>query len=253
MSHELRTPLNAILGFAELLRLEMADQGVHTWDSDVQKIQRAGTHLLALISDVMDSSKIEAGKIELQPECFDIAALLQEVAAGVQAIALKNAVELVVFCEPAMLYADRVRIEQCLFNLLGNACKFTQDGRVTIDARPDRNTQPEGTSGAAWYNVRISDTGIGMRPEDLDKLFSYFTQLDGSNARKYGGSGLGLAISRKLALLMGGDITVESALGQGSTFTLRLPLGTAPLGTAPDERSGQNDAQPSPALYENRS
>jgi PAS domain S-box-containing protein len=221
MSHELRTPLNAILGFAELLELEMADQGIHAWDPDIRKIRRAGNHLSGLISEVMDVSKIEAGKMELQPESFDIAALVQEVAAGVEPLALKNKVEVQVVCEPATLYGDRVRIGQCLFNLVGNACKFTHDGRVVVEAKP------EGSSDVPWYTVRVSDTGIGIRPDDLNKLFSYFTQLETSSARKYGGTGLGLAISSKLSRLMGGDITVESTLGQGSTFTFRFPVGVA--------------------------
>ena len=219
MSHELRTPLNAVLGFAELLELEMADQGIHTWHSDVQKIRRAANHLLALISDVMDVSKIEAGKMELQPDHFDIAALLQEVAAGVSPLAAKNRVEVQVLCEPASLYGDRVRIGQCLFNLVGNACKFTCGGRVVVEARPDTGSVGE------WYTIRVSDTGIGIRPEDQEKLFRYFTQVENSNIRKYGGTGLGLAISRKLSRMMGGDITVESTLGQGSTFTFRFPAG----------------------------
>ena len=222
MSHELRTPLNAVLGFAELLELEMADHGIHTWDSDVQKIRRAANHLLGLISEVMDVSKIEAGRMELQPDRFDIAALVQEVAAGVSPLALRNRVQLQVVCEPAWLYGDRVRIGQCLFNLVGNACKFTCDGQVVVEARPDPGSDGE------WYTVRVSDTGIGIRPEDLEKLFRYFTQLESSNARKYGGTGLGLAISRKLSRMMGGDITVESTLGLGSTFTFRFPAGVTP-------------------------
>jgi PAS domain S-box-containing protein len=221
MSHELRTPLNAILGFAELLELEMADQGIHAWDVDIQKIRRAGNHLTGLISQVMDVSKIEAGKMELQPESFDIAGLLQEIAAGIEPLAARNGVELQLACEPAALYGDRVRIGQCLFNLLGNACKFTQNGRVTVEARAT------GEPGGDWYAVRVHDTGIGIRPQELQKLFSYFTQAETSNARQYGGTGLGLAISRKLSRLMGGDITVESRFGEGSTFTFRIPIGTA--------------------------
>ena len=170
----------------------------------------------------MDLSKIEAGKIELQPESFDIAALVREVAASVEPLAAKNRVEVTVVCEPAILYGDRLRVGQCLVNLVGNACKFTHDGRVLVEA------SSESGSNGAWYAVRVVDTGIGIPREDLDRLFSYFTQLDASSARKYGGSGLGLAISRKLSRLMGGDITVESTPGRGSTFTLRFPAVTAP-------------------------
>ncbi len=217
MSHELRTPLNAILGFAELLEVEMKDRGMDEWTRDIQRIRRAGTHLLALIGDVMDFSKIEAGKIELRPDTFEIAALMQEVARSLEPLAFRNRVEVQVACEAATLYGDTVRIGQCLFNLMGNACKFTHDGRVRV----------EGNADGKWYQVRVIDTGIGIKPEDLDKLFSYFTQVDSSSARKYGGTGLGLAISRRLSRLMGGDITVESTIGEGSTFTLRLPIGTA--------------------------
>jgi len=221
MSHEWRTPLNAVLGFTELLELEMADRGIHYWDADVQKIRRAGTHLLALISNVMDLSKIEAGKMELQSDHFDIAELVQEVAASIEPLAAKNRVKVEVVCEPAMLCGDRVRVGQCLFNLAGNACKFTQDGRVRLEAAAERGSQGD------WYMVRIVDSGIGIPPEDLHKLFCDFTQLDTSEGRKYGGTGLGLAISRKLSRLMGGDITAESTPGQGSTFTLRLPMSAA--------------------------
>lgn len=219
MSHELRTPLNAILGFAELLELEMADQGIHAWDADVRKIRRAGNHLMGLISQVMDVSKIEAGKMELQPESFEMMTLLQEIAASVEPAAAKNRVAIELECEPATLYGDRLRIGQCLLNLLGNACKFTHDGLVTMEAR--KSLEPA----AGWYTVRVRDTGIGIGAEDLDKLFTYFMQAETSSARKYGGTGLGLAISRKLSRLMGGDITVESTFGEGSTFTFRIPIG----------------------------
>lgn len=124
------------------------------------------------------------------------------------------------------MYADRVRIGQCLFNLMGNACKFTHGGHVLVEGKPDHASEPE------WYTVRVSDTGIGIQPEDLDKLFQYFSQVESSSARKYGGTALGLAISRKLSRMMGGDITIESVPGQGFTFTLRLPIGTAPERTA---------------------
>jgi signal transduction histidine kinase len=176
---------------------------------------------LALISNVMDLSKIEAGKMELRADRFDIAELVQEVAASIEPLAAKNRVKVEVVCEPAMLRGDRVRVGQCLFNLAGNACKFTQDGRVRLDAAEERGSQGD------WYTVRIVDSGIGIPPEDLNKLFCDFTQLDTSEGRKYGGTGLGLAISRKLSRLMGGDITAESTPGQGSTFTLRLPMSAA--------------------------
>jgi len=221
MSHELRTPLNAILGFAELLEVEMAERGIHEWDEDVKKIRGAGNHLFSLVSDVLDLSKIEAGKMDLNLACFDMAELLQEVAASLEAVAAKNHIRLTVACEPVQFHGDRVRIGQCLFNLVGNACKFTRDGRVCIEASTGQSADSE------WYSIRVSDTGIGIPPDDLAKLFAPFTQLDSSRSRKYGGTGLGLAISWRLSRLMGGDIAVESVFGKGSTFTLRLPIAQA--------------------------
>ena len=217
MSHELRTPLNAILGFTELLELEMSDRGIQDWQSDLQKIRKAGNHLMDLISDVMDLSKIEAGKMDLQPIDFDMGELVREVVASVEPVATKNSVEVEVVCDPVILHSDRLRVRQCLFNLVGNACKFTHDGKVLVEAKP------MASAGQQWYVVRVADTGIGIQAEDLGKLFSDFTQVDASTTRKYGGTGMGLAISRKLSRLMGGDITVESAAGLGSTFTLHLP------------------------------
>ena len=157
----------------------------------------------------------------LRPASFDMADLVSEVVSSVEALAAQNQVEIQVDCEPAVLYADRLRVRQCLFNLVGNACKFTRQGRVLVEAK----TEP---AEAGWYTVRVEDTGIGIRPDDLGKLFADFTQLDASSTRKYGGSGLGLAISRRLGRMMGGDITVESTFGRGSTFTLRLPKSAAP-------------------------
>ncbi len=218
MSHELRTPLNAILGFAELLEIEMAERGIHDWDEEIGVIRGSGNHLLGLISDVMDFSKIEAGKIVLKAESFDVAPVVQEVAASLEPLAAKNRIDVHVLCEPAVLYGDRVRVAQCLLNLMGNACKFTQGGRVRVGGSTQRDSSGD------WYVVTVADTGIGIKPGDMEKLFRHFTQLDTSSARRYGGTGLGLAISRKLSRLMGGDITVESTAGKGSTFTLRVPI-----------------------------
>jgi len=218
MSHELRTPLNAVLGFAELMEEDMGDRGVHDWDDDLHKIKRAGNHLLSVINDVLDFSAIEADKVELVLESVAVKTLIEDVAANSQPLASKNRTSLQVLCEPATLYIDRMRLGQCLFNLLGNACKFTHDGHVLV----------EGVFEPEWYMIRVVDTGIGIRAGDIDKLFTDFTQLDNSTTRAYGGSGLGLAISRRLARLMGGDITVESEEGRGSTFTLRIPQGREP-------------------------
>jgi PAS domain S-box-containing protein len=217
MSHELRTPLNAILGFAELLELEMSQRGIHDWHTELRKIRGAGNHLLDLISDVMDLSKIEAGKMELNPTSFDLDALVQEVAASVEPLAAKNKIQLHAASAPAIVHADRTRVRQCLFNLVGNACKFTHDGHVTIQVTMD-NCEKGGCCA-----IRVADTGIGIHAEDLEKIFGDFTQADASTTRKFGGTGLGLAISRKLSRMMGGDITVESTPGRGSTFTLCFP------------------------------
>ena len=185
----------------------------------------------------MDLSKVEAGKLELQFEQFDIDALVRDVTASVEPLAAKNRVAVKTVCQPAILHGDRTRVRQCLFNLVGNACKFTHDGSVLVEACPEVG------SDGAWYSVRVVDTGIGMQAEDLDKLFSFFTQLDSSSTRKYGGTGLGLAISRKLSRLMGGDITVESAPGRGSTFTFRFPAGTAPERPIDDCKVPENSWQ----------
>jgi PAS domain S-box-containing protein len=217
MSHELRTPLNAILGFSELLIAEMEDQGVHEWDEDLQKIQRAGNHLSRLINDILDLSKIEAGKMLLNVEDFDISSVVGDVVASMEPLATKNGNEIEVFCESAILHGDGMRVQQCLFNLIGNACKFTQGGRVLV------NVQPESGVDGIWYQIRISDSGAGIAREQLPGLFTAFHQGDGATTRKFGGSGLGLTISRKLCRMMGGDITVESTPGQGSTFILRIP------------------------------
>jgi len=216
MSHELRTPLNAILGFAELLEVEMEDRDIHDWDEDIQKIRRAGTHLLALISDVMDLSKVEAGKMELKSDRFEIADLVRDVTASVEPLAAGNRVEVRTVCQPATVRGDKTRVRQCLFNLVGNACKFTHDGSVLVEAGP------ESGSDGAWYVVRVVDTGIGIQSEDLDRL--------------------GLAISRKLSRLMGGDITVESAPGQGSTFTFRFPTSIPPKRPVDDPKTETSSA-----------
>ena len=229
MSHELRTPLNAILGFSELLVDEMDDQEVHKWDEDLQKIQRAGNHLSRLINDILDLSKIEAGKMRLSVEDFDISVVVRDVVASLEPLASKNENEIEVFCESAILHSDGMRVQQCLFNLIGNACKFTRRGRVLI------NVQQESGVDGIWYQIRIRDSGIGITPEQLGGLFTAFNQGDGATTRKFGGTGLGLTISRKLCRMMGGDISVESIPGQGSTFIIRIPGSIAAEGKGTDE------------------
>lgn len=222
MSHELRTPLNAILGFSQLLELEMADEGMDRWSQDLKKINRAGAHLLALISDILDLSRIDAGGMHLMLKPFDMAHLALEVAGELKQAADENGNELRVDLPTelranAPAFGDRTRVKQCLLNLVGNACKFTSNGSVVLNVACERQGD------LCWYRLAVKDTGIGISADDLTRLFRDFGQVDASTTRKYGGTGLGLAVSRRLARMMGGDITVESSLGVGSVFALRLP------------------------------
>jgi signal transduction histidine kinase len=219
MSHELRTPLNAIIGYSELLQEEAADCAQHDFIPDLQKVHTAGTHLLALINDILDLSKIEAGKMDLYLETFDLASMLQDVVTTLAPLVQKHANTLVVHsAEPlGSMRADLTKIRQVLFNLLSNACKFTEHGTITLAIT--RACGPE----TDWLTFRVSDTGIGMTPAQREKLFQAFSQGEASTTRKYGGTGLGLVITRHFCQMMGGDVTVESTVGQGSTFTVRLP------------------------------
>jgi PAS domain S-box-containing protein len=219
MSHELRTPLNAIIGYSEMLFEEAEDLGQVAFLPDLQKIQAAGRHLLALIKDILDLSKIETGKMDLYLETFDITPMIQDVVATIQPLVEKNRNILEVHGADGLgsMQADLMKVRQSLLNLLSNACKFTEQGTIRLDA--SRETM----RGADWLMFRVTDTGIGMSPEQVEKLFQAFSQADASTTRKYGGSGLGLVISQRFCQMMGGDITVESAVGQGSTFTIRLP------------------------------
>jgi signal transduction histidine kinase/DNA-binding response OmpR family regulator len=221
MSHELRTPLNAILGYSEMLQEEASDTGQTAFIPDLQKIHGAGRHLLGLINDVLDLSKIEAGKTTLYLETFDVARLVSEVAATVQPLVDRNKNQLVVECSESTgcMRADLTKVRQVLFNLLSNASKFTEKGAITLSVERSDSLK----SGISNLRFRVADTGIGMTPGQMSKLFEAFSQADASTSRKYGGTGLGLAISRKFCELMGGDLTVESEPGHGSTFTVTLP------------------------------
>jgi signal transduction histidine kinase len=223
MSHELRTPLNAIIGYSEMVQEEAADLGDVTqhFIPDLQKVQGAGKHLLALINDILDLSKIEAGAMELHLETFDIASMLREVVTAMQALVEEkaNTLEVRSACELGTMRADLSKVRQSLFNLLSNACKFTERGRITLTV----SRTLDSLSSADWITFRIADTGIGMTPEQMAKLFQPFTQADASTTRQYGGAGLGLAITKRFCRMMGGDITVDSEVGKGSTFTIRLP------------------------------
>ena len=232
MSHELRTPLNAIIGYGEMLLEEAEDLGQPGFIPDLQKIHAAAKHLLALINDILDLSKIEAGKMDLYYETFDVPPMIQDVVATIAPLVKKNANALKVHCADDLgaMRADLTKVRQTLFNLLSNACKFTEHGTITVEV-----TRETG-DGGGWVTFRVRDSGIGMTPEQMEKLFQEFSQADASTTRKYGGTGLGLAISRKFCQLMGGDITVESTLGHGSTFTIRLPAEGLALKAIPAPR-----------------
>jgi CheY-like chemotaxis protein/two-component sensor histidine kinase len=216
MSHELRTPLNAIIGYSEILQEEVEDLGQPGLVPDLQKIRSAGKHLLTLINDVLDLSKIEAGRMELYLETFEVPGMLDEVLTTVAPLVAKNGNRLRVESGPGVgaMRADLTRLRQVLFNLLSNACKFTSGGTITV-----RVGEPE----AGWLAFEVADTGIGMTPAQQARLFEAFAQADASTAQKYGGTGLGLAISRQFCRMMGGELTVASEPGQGTRFSVRLP------------------------------
>ena len=223
MSHELRTPLNAIIGYSEMLQEDAADLGAEQFTDDLKRINAAGKHLLELINAVLDLSKIEAGKMELYLETFDVAGLVRDIVAVIQPLAARNTNRLDLHCPDGIgaMRADLTKVRQALFNLLSNACKFTNRGTVSLAiAREARD-------GRDWIIFSVSDTGIGMTPDQIARLFEAFSQADAATTRKYGGTGLGLALSRRLCRMMGGDVTVESEAGRGSTFTVRLPARVA--------------------------
>jgi PAS domain S-box-containing protein len=219
MSHELRTPLNAIIGYSEMLQEEAEDRDQPDFVADLQKIHVAGRHLLTLINDVLDLSKIEAGKMEFTPETFDVCEAVEAVVMTVRPLVEKNHNRLDVRIDAGAgsMHADLTRVRQILLNLLSNAGKFTENGVISLDVRR------EGAGEEQRVLLRITDTGIGMTPEELSRLFQAFSQADATTARRYGGTGLGLAISRQICQRMGGDIAAESSRGRGSTFTVSLP------------------------------
>jgi signal transduction histidine kinase len=217
MSHELRTPLNAIIGVSEMLR-----EDAEALKQDTEPLDRvlgAGRHLLALINDILDLSKIEAGRMELAISSFAVAPLIADVVKTIEPLAAKNSNKVASHCDAGIgaMQADQMRLRQALLNLMSNANKFTERGAISIDARQGQE------SGRDWITIAVADSGIGMTPEQIGKLFQEFSQAEASTARKYGGTGLGLVISRRFCQMMGGDITVESEVGRGSTFTIRVP------------------------------
>jgi signal transduction histidine kinase len=220
MSHELRTPLNAIIGYSEMLQDEMQESGNIHYLGDLSKIRAAGFHLLGLINDVLDLSKIEAGKMKIYIESFDIKKMVDDVSSTIQPMIEQNKNQLVVELAPELgsMVSDITKVRQSLLNLLSNAAKFTENGTIELAVTAEK------IGDEAWVKFRVSDDGIGMTPQQLGKLFKEFSQADDSTTRRYGGTGLGLAISRRFCRMLGGDITVESLAGQGSTFYIWLPV-----------------------------
>ena len=237
MSHELRTPLNAVIGYSEMLTEEVRERGLEVLLPDLDKIHSSGKHLLRLINDILDLSKIEAGRMELFPEVFDVPSLVREVSGTIRPLAERrgNALELRCHEDVRRMRADLTRVRQVLLNLLSNAAKFTENGRVALDV------ERVVTNGEPWIHFHVRDTGIGLSPEQVGKLFKAFSQADASTTRRYGGTGLGLAISRQLCLMMGGEVTMESTPGEGSVFTMMLPCNLLPA-----EQAAETEAQTIP-------
>jgi signal transduction histidine kinase/CheY-like chemotaxis protein len=218
MSHELRTPMNAIIGYSEMLAEEAGDLGLQQFIPDLNRIRSAGRQLLSIINDILDLAKIEAGKVDLHYEELELREVISDVVTITQPLASKNSNKLVVNGSDGRMYSDLTRVRQILFNLLGNACKFTHSGTVEL------TVSQETVSGGVLAKFQVKDTGIGMTREQTSKLFEAFAQADSSTTRKYGGTGLGLAITKKLCEMLDGAIEVESKPGEGTTFTVRLPM-----------------------------
>jgi PAS domain S-box-containing protein len=233
MSHELRTPLTAIIGYTELLQEDAQELGYTELGPKLGRIHASGTHLLAVINDILDFSKIEAGKMELYLESFEVASLINDLLVTAQPLVEKNGNSLQLHCtaDLGMIQADTTRLRQVLLNLLSNAAKFTKNGTISLTVEREttnsKGTEEQGNGGDDFTPAilfKVSDTGIGMTPDQVEHLFEAFSQADSSTTKKYGGTGLGLAISRRFCQMMGGDITVESEVGRGSTFIVRLPV-----------------------------
>ncbi len=238
MSHELRTPLNAIIGYSEMLEEETRDSGKIENVQDLKKIQSAGKHLLSLINDVLDLSKIEAGKMGLHLETFDVSQVIEEMVTTLQPAAAKNANSIHVHLAEnlSVMKADITKVRQILFNLLSNACKFTDHGTISVDVDQIKVEDRD------WIQFRVSDTGIGISAKQKENLFQEFAQADASIARKYGGTGLGLAITHRFVQLMKGRINVESEPGQGAIFTVQLPAQVVIQTTEPAQSEATSDA-----------
>lgn len=222
MSHELRTPMNAIIGYSEMLIEDAEDADDDTFGPDLKRIRAAGIHLLGLINDVLDLSKVESGNMDLYPEWFDLDEMVQEVVSTLQPLVDQNGNSLNVNCQSSVgeMFSDLTKVRQVLFNLLSNACKFTEKGQISVDVARDESGER--------VIFKIADSGIGMDKDQMERLFQPFTQADSSTTRKYGGTGLGLSICREFCGLMGGEIDVQSEMGKGTTFIVQLPAQMAP-------------------------
>jgi len=223
MSHELRTPMNAIIGYSEMLMEDAEDEGNKEAAGDLNKIHGAGKHLLSLINDVLDLAKIESGRMDIHLETFEVRPMVDDVVATIEALMQKNDNRLKVEVDETLdtMHADVTKVRQAILNLLSNAAKFTHEGEIGLAVHRERH------DGVAWIRMSVSDSGIGIPPDKIDHVFEEFSQADETTTRDYGGTGLGLPISRRFCQMMGGDITVESTVGEGSTFTIGLPLQVA--------------------------
>ena len=230
MSHELRTPMNAIIGYSEMLAEDAVEHGLELFVRDLDKINTAGKQLLALINDILDLSKIEAGRMDLYLETFDIKEMLSDISTTMQPLLDKNSNRLVLDLPPNIggMHADLTKVRQILFNLLSNASKFTKSGVIRLAVR-----RSAADGGGEWIAFEVQDSGIGLTPEQAARVFDSFTQADASTTREYGGTGLGLTITRKFCEMMGGDISVMSEFGKGAAFTVRLPARVADQAPAP--------------------
>jgi len=234
MSHELRTPMNAIIGYSEMLMEDAEDDGNEEAAGDLKKIHSAGTHLLSLINDVLDLAKIESGKMDLYLETFKVTGMVDEVVSTIDTLVKKNGNRLQVELDESIgeMRADVTKVRQALFNLLSNAAKFTHEGVIGLVV------QGEQEDGVDWIRMSVSDSGIGIPPDKIDHVFDEFSQADETTTRDYGGTGLGLPISRRFCQMMGGDITLESTVGKGSTFMIRLPLQVTEIAEEPEATAG---------------
>jgi signal transduction histidine kinase len=247
MSHQLRTPLNAVIGYSEILLEDAEQRDEIALTEDLRRINAAGKHLLSLVTSVLDLSKIESEKTELVVEPFDVARFIDDVVATSRSLIIANRNEFIVerSSDLGIMISDATKLRQSVLNLLSNAGKFTKDGRVTLSITRERMAPSD------WIIISVDDTGIGITPDNLAKLFKDFNQAESSTAAKYGGTGLGLALSQNLCRMMGGSITVESSYGRGSRFTIRVPAyledgllpgASAPLKAAPPNRNALSHA-----------